>query len=46
MYHLETSLLITTLVAGMPGELPALADGRNTYINGSHIVRVVGNPAN
>jgi OOP family OmpA-OmpF porin len=35
MSHLKTSLLITTLVAGMSGGLPALADGSNTYINGS-----------
>ncbi len=35
MSHLKTSLLITTLVAGMSGGLPALAVGNNTYINGS-----------
>jgi hypothetical protein len=35
MSHLKTSLLITALVAGMSGGLPALADGSNTYINGS-----------
>ena len=35
MFHLKTSLLITTLVAAMSAVLPALADGSNTYINGS-----------
>jgi hypothetical protein len=33
--HLKTSLLITILVAAMSGELPALANGSITYINGS-----------
>jgi OOP family OmpA-OmpF porin len=40
MSHLKTSLLITTLVAGMSGGLPALADGSNTYINGSLGIQV------
>ncbi len=46
MTHLKTSLLITVLVAGMSDRLTALADGKNAFIDGSHIVRFAGNPAN
>jgi OOP family OmpA-OmpF porin len=35
MSHLKSSLLISTLVAGMSGAVPAFADDSNTYINGS-----------
>ena len=46
MTHLKTSLLITVLVAGMSDRLTALADGKNAFIDGSHIVRFAGNLAN